>query len=195
MKKFLTIFCATLLLSTQSNATGLFIGADVLHSHTLHKADNSSAILGPQDDDKVQGDDAGYSGNFGVRVDPLFLFVSAEVFYDRLNSSTRGFEQNIVGYKPNINIDERYGAKGNVGLTILPWITPFATYGFARVNYQTDVSTHKDAPLYGVGLLIDLPLDITLKAAYDVQKFDITYQNAESKTYLGVARLGLMYNF
>ena len=195
MKRILTIFCATLLISTQANASGFFIGADSLRNHALHKADNSSLLLGPEDDNKVEQTDGGFGGSLGFRVDPLFLFVSGEVFYDRLNSSSKGFEQIIVGNGPRIEIDERYGAKANVGITILPWITPFVTYGVTRVSYETDVSKWKIAPIYGVGILVDLPLDITLKAAYDIQKFDLPYQNSKSETTLGVARLGLIYNF
>lgn len=197
MKKLLIIFCTTFLISAPALAeTGLFIGVDGLHTNARHEADNSSLLLGPQDGDKTKSDDNGYGANIGVRVDPLFLFVSVEAFYERLNSSARGFDPIVVGSSPNIEIDDRYGAKANLGLTILPWFTPFITYGVARVNYKTDVEDDKTAPIYGVGLLFDLPfLNLSLKAAYDVQKFDIPYQNAESETKLGVAHLGLMYTF
>ena len=197
MKKLLTIFCTTLLISTQSYASGVFIGVDGLRTHASHEADNSSLLLGPQDESKATANNAGYGVNLGVRVDPLMLFVSAEAFYESLNSSSTGFPQNITGSAgPDIEIDDRYGAKANLGITILPWFTPFITYGVASVSYKTDVSDEKTAPLYGVGLMFDLPfLNLSLKAAYDIQKFNIPYQNGESDTTLGVAHLGLVYNF
>ena len=73
-----------------------------------------------------------------------------------------------------------------------------------KVNYQNNVffvnnSVHDSevAPLYGVGVLFDLPLGITLKAAYDYQQFNMRYAESGSKikTRLGVARIGVIYNF
>ena len=44
--------------------------------------------------------------------------------------------------------------------------------------------------------MFDLPFsNLSLKAAYDMQKFIMPYQSGESKTVLGVAHLGLVYNF
>lgn len=198
MKKILSIFCATIFLSTQAQAsTGLFIGVDALQSHAKHEASNSSVISGPSNGDKMKADNTGYGANLGFRFDPLMLYASAEVFYERLNSSSRGFNQNISGIGPNFQMDDRYGAKANLGITILPWLTPFITYGVARVNYNTDSSGNKTAPLYGVGILFDIPLtNFSVKAAYDMQKLNnISYQNGRSDTNLGVAHIGLTYTF
>lgn len=199
MKKFLSIFCTTILLSTQAQAaSGVFIGVDALQSHARHEAENSSLSSGPQDGNKRKANDAGYGANLGVRIDPLFLFLSAEVFYERLNSSAKGFAQNVTSVDgPGFDMDDRYGAKANVGITIFPWLTPFLTYGVASVKYNTDVSNRKTAPLYGVGILFDIPLtNFSIKAAYDVQKLNnIPYQNGHSDTTLGVAHLGMTYTF
>lgn len=186
-------------ISTQAYATsGVFVGVDGLRTHARHEASNSSILLGPQGGSKSKSEDYGYGANLGVRFDPLFLFVSAELFYDRLNSSSKGFPQNLTGTAGHrIDMDERYGAKGNVGLTILPWFTPFVTYGVASVKYQTDISKRETAPLYGVGIMFDIPLTgVSIKAAYDMQKIDnVNYQNGHSDSRLGVAHLGLIYTF
>ena len=197
MKKFLSVFCAMILFSSQSQAaSGLFVGLDVLHSQARNKADNSSTLLGPQDGAKSNANNEGYGANFGVRVDPLFLFASAEVFYERLNSSARGFTQNTSSAGPNVELNDRYGAKANLGITVLPWLTPFVTYGVASVKYGTDVSNRRATPLYGVGILFDIPLtNLSIKAAYDIQKFNAHYQDGQSETQLGVAHLGLTYTF
>lgn len=198
MKKLLTIFCVTFLFATPSYATGMFVGIDGLRTHANHEASNSSLSTGPLDNSKENANDVGYGVNFGVRADPAMLFASAEAFYERLESSTaHGLTQNVAGTAgPNINLDDRYGAKANLGITVLPWFTPFITYGVARASYHTDVSGSKAAPLYGVGLMFDLPAsNLSIKVAYDMQKLDIPYQNGESETSLGVAHLGLVYNF
>ncbi len=197
MKKFTSILCAIILLSSQAQAaSGLFIGVDALHSNSRNESDNSSLISGSQNGDKTQSNNAGYGANLGIRLDPLFLFTSAEIFYERLNSSAQGFQQNTSGTGPNIGINDRYGAKANLGFTVLPWLTPFITYGVASVKYGTDVSNRKTAPLYGVGILFDIPLtNLSVKAAYDIQRFDAHYQNGQSQSQLGVAHLGLTYTF
>ncbi|MBU6140138.1 MAG: hypothetical protein KGP29_01080 [Proteobacteria bacterium] len=197
MKKLTSIFCALILLSSQAQAaSGPFIGIDALHSQARNKADNSSLLSGPQNDAKSNGNNEGYGANLGFRLDPLFLFASAEVFYERLNSSSRGFSQSNAGTGPNVEINDRYGAKANLGFTILPWLTPFLTYGVANVKYGTDVSNRRTAPLYGVGILFDIPLtNFSVKAAYDIQRFDAHYQNGQSQSQLGVARLGVTYVF
>jgi len=197
MKKLLPIVCvATFLSSHAQAASGLFIGVDGLETRSQNQVKNSSVLLGPQDDDIKRSDNAGYGANAGIRFDPAFFYVSAEGFYERLNVTTKGFNSNIIGTGRKIQIDDRYGAKANVGVTILPWLTPFLTYGVASVSYNTDVASRKTAPLYGVGLLFDIPqTNLSIKASYDVQKFDVPYQNAKSKTELGVAHLGLTYTF
>ena len=197
MKKLLTIFCTALLFSTQSYATGTFVGVDLLRTHARHEAENSSLTTGPQNYTKVRESNGGYGVNLGVRTDPAMLFASAEAFYERLNSISNSFAQNntsTVG--PKLKIDDRYGVKANLGVTVLPWLTPFITYGVARVGYETDVSNRKTTSIYGAGLMFDLPFsNLSLKAAYDMQKFIMPYQSGESKTVLGVAHLGLVYNF
>ncbi|MCE3255248.1 MAG: outer membrane protein beta-barrel domain [Rickettsiaceae bacterium] len=197
MKKFLPIFCSVIALSSQSQAaTGVYIGADGLRTHAIHDAKNSSILLGPQDGSRREANNGGYGANAGIRFDPLFFYVAGEVFYDHLNSSSKGFDQNIIGTGPNINMDERFGAKANVGITILPWLTPYVSYGVAKVKYETDVSKYETAPIYGAGILFDLPTtNLSVKASYDIQKFDIPYQNAKSDTKLGVARVGVTYTF
>lgn len=196
MKKFLSIFCTTILLSSQSQAaTGIFIGVDELQAHSKHKAE-SSVASGPQNGNKKQSDDGGYGVNLGFRYDPAMLFASGEVFYERLNSASHGFEQNSAANGPNINMDDRYGAKANLGITILPWLTPFITYGVASVKYDAGSANRKTAPLYGVGIMFDIPLtNFSVKAAYDMQQFHNSYPGGRDETRLGVAHIGLTYTF
>lgn len=192
MKKITSIFCALILLSAQAQAaSGLFVGLDYLHANSVNKSNND---LLPSS--KTTDASSGYGVNAGLRFDPLFFYLSGEVFYENLNSSAKGFNQNSGTNGVNLGLNERYGAKGNVGFTILPWLTPFVTYGVARVKYETDISKWREAPLYGVGIIFDIPLsNFSIKAAYDVQRIKFPYQTAQSKTNLGVAHLGLTYTF
>lgn len=209
MKKFLSIFCATLslsLFSANSHATGFFIGADALFANSQHSAENLSAISGPKNDEKKDADNLSYSANAGFRFDLLNLLASAEIFYDDLQTSSKDFSSTSgqISNGDSIGINNRYGAKLNAGIAIIPKVTTFVTYGLTNVNYTSDVlsqgiSTTKSemTPLYGVGILVDLPLGFSAKASYDYQQFKMRYaiQGSRIKTSLGVGKIGVVYNF
>jgi opacity protein-like surface antigen len=204
MKKFLAIFCSFMAFSAPSQATGVFIGADALYSQARFTTKNISELSGPLNGSVRQGNKINYGANAGIRFDLLNLLASGEVFYDSLQAEAKNFET-AAGEANKINsveIKDRYGAKANLGFAIFPRITPFLTYGFAKVKYSGNagafsVTDSKWSPIYGLGLLLDLPLGVSLKAAYDYQQFSIPYSQSGSKTRtnLGVAKLGVIYNF
>ena len=203
MKKFLPIFFAAFLASNYSYATGLFIGADALYSDVRHHARNSSTTSGPNNNALTKGKQSGYGVNTGARFDLLMLLASGELFYDDLNISSNQFASS-TNSGDRVKVKDRYGLKLNAGFAILPKVTPFLTLGLSNTRYDINGITADSArskneltPLYGVGLLIDLPLGISLKAAYDYQsyRFNSPSNPAKIRTHLGVARLGIVYNF
>ncbi len=186
MKKFITIFLAIFLISDLSYATGAFVGADLLFSDARHKSDTMA-----------KASQESYGFNVGGRFDFLPLLASGELFYDNLNSSSNAFASS----GDVIKLRDRYGAKVNAGFAVLPRVTPFLTLGLSNVNYRINGiasnSRNEFTPLYGVGILFDLPLGISLKAAYDYQQYYFRSPNnpAKVRTDLGVARIGVVYNF
>ena len=207
MKKLFLIFCTTFLFSAPSYATGLFIGGDVLFANAQYKAKNNSSTLGPKNGDIKDADNLNYGINAGVRVDLLSLLVSGEVFYDNLEVSAQNFKSTThrIHTSDNIELKNRYGVKANIGMAILPKITPFVTFGMSKVSYGSNVyssgntlSKSELSPLYGVGVLVDIPLiDISVKASYDYQNLNMNYaeSGAKIRSHLGVAKLGVIYNF
>lgn len=206
MKKLFLIFCTTFLFSAPSYATGFFVGGDVLFANAQYKAKNNSTALGPKNGDIKDADNLNYGINAGFRLDVLSLLVSGEVFYDNLEISAQNFKSttNQINISDNIKLKNRYGVKANIGMAILPKITPFVTFGMSKVSYESNVyssgntlSKTELAPLYGVGILVDLPLDISVKASYDYQNLSMNYAESGSKirSHLGVAKLGVIYNF
>lgn len=206
MKKFLVALSAILLASASSHATGFFVGADALFTNSQFKAKNLSTSSGPKNGSVQDSDQLGYGGNVGFRVDVLNLLASAELFYDDLGTSSRNFESNsnAVSNGDSINIKNRYGVKGNVGFAILPRITPFLTYGLTNVNYSSEVLSNRSSlsrsemtPIYGAGIMFDLPFGVSAKASYDHQQFNMRYAESGSRirTNIGVARLGVVYHF
>ncbi|NBV06874.1 MAG: porin family protein [Proteobacteria bacterium] len=207
MKKLSAIFCTALIFSNAANATGFYVGADALVADANHKAKNISTTSGPKNNDKQGDTKLNYGVNAGFRIDLLNLYGSAELFYDNLQTSARNFQssaEQISSDGSSTELKNRYGAKANLGFAILPRITPFITYGLTNVNYSSNVfssnqsiSKSKLTPLYGAGLILDLPFGVSLKASYDYQQFNIRYAESGSKikTNLGVAKLGVIYNF
>ena len=207
MKRFLACSFVAFLFSSAANATGFYVGVDALSADANHQARNIYSSSGPKNNDKQGDSKFNYGLNAGFRLDLLNLYGSAELFYDNLQTSARNFQSSsgqTSEQGSDIQLSNRYGAKANVGFAILPRITPFLTYGLTNVNYSSNVlSSHQSnsksqmTPLYGVGLLVDLPLGISLKASYDYQQFNMSYaeSGAKIKTGLGVAKLGVIYNF
>ena len=189
-------------MSVSSYATGVFVGADALYVDSVSRSKNSSTTSGSSDHDKVKDNRAAYGFNAGVRLDVLNLLASAELFYDKLNTQSNRFNSpNNNGDRVEFN--DRYGAKLNLGIAIIPRATTFVTVGMAKLKYNVaNVSGNsygksEYTPLYGLGLLIDLPAGISLKIAADYQQLNINANQpgAKIQTYLGTARVGLVYNF
>ncbi len=207
MKKLIaTAFFASLFFTQTSFASGLFIGADAILSESNHIVKNLSPSALTQNKDK-QGDNSFNLGaNAGLRVDLLNFMVSGEVFYDNLQTKAKNFRlsSGSVSDLGNTKINSRYGAKVNFGSAIFPRVTSFLTYGLTNVQYDSsEISTNKSlskdkmTPLYGVGLMVDLPLNLSLKASYDYQRFNMKYASSDAKikTYINTFKLGVIYNF
>ncbi len=206
MKKISLIFAAFLCSANSANATGFYVGADLVSAEASHQAKNTSSASGPQNSSGQNASSNNVGANVGVRFDFLNLLASGELFYDNLQTSTRNFAQNsgAVGEGDDLEIRDRYGVKGNLGFAVLPRVTTFITYGVAKVNYSSNVpsagqtiSKNELTPLYGVGVLVDSIAGVSLKLSYDYQKFDMRYASGASKikTSLGVAKIGAVYNF
>lgn len=206
MKNFRIIFCLASLLSSPSYATGFYAGVDAISSNSRHVAKEYSSSSSPKNTDNKNDNKISYGANLGFRVDFINLMTSAEIFYDDISTSSKNFslKSGASNSSDSIRIENRYGAKANVGLKILPGVAPFLTYGLANVNHSSNVLSNNHmirksemTPLYGVGVLIDLPLSFSLKATYDYQQFNMDYAEPGTKirTNLAVARIGVMYNF
>ncbi len=205
MKKFLYLSGLLCVLSNSANATGIYVGLDALSSNANFTAKNISSVTGPKNNSEKQDSKFNAGINAGVRFDLLTFYASGELFFDNLQSSTQNLSQ-ISGSNSggDITLKNRYGVKGNIGFAILPRVTPFITYGLANVSYSNSVANVNQstsqtelAPLYGVGVLVDLPFNVSVKASYDYQRFNMRYASGASKikTDLGIAKLGVIYNF
>ncbi len=211
MKKFLPILFSLALLAHQAQAANsVFVGVDMLQTTAKHTSAAGPTSVGPSvttytdpDNSSRRSSDLGLGFNAGLRFDPARfhvannLYLSGEVFFEELNSSAKGYDQIVTGAGPKIRIDNRYGARANAGIKVLPHIAPFVSWGLARTQYRFGTTGNYTSPVYGLGVLFDLPKDnLSIKASYDIQKLNgLNYQSGSSDTSLGVAHLGLIYTF
>ncbi len=198
-------FCFSQLAYAES---GLYIGFDALRAQAKHRVRNfTGGDSFPHNSEKRNNTEYNYGVNLGYRIDPLPAVVFAELFYDNLDINSHNFSSNSTEINPSdrIHIKNRYGAKINMGLNFIPGIAPFITYGLVNIRYQNNlqqgdkrVSKTEFSPLYGFGILVDLPItDLALKASYDIQSFTMNYagENANIRSYLSIVKLGLLYKF
>ncbi len=188
------------LMSIPANATGIYVGGDLVQSYAVHQMQDLNSRPS-SNNGKIQDADAvGYGVNAGFRLNLPLLVGFAEMFYDKIGTSSTAFESNS---RDRIEINDRYGAKLNAGFSIFPRTSLFVGYGFANVSYNnlfysTGQSLGKSemAPIYSVGLLVDLLMGISLRASYDHQSLHLRYgDEVRNKTQLGTAKLGVMYSF
>jgi hypothetical protein len=202
MKKFITTCLVAFIISTPSYATGFFVGADALMAHSRQTSNNPNGNSGPTSGIVKEDNNINYGLNAGYRLDCkldcMNLYQSVELFYDNLNvASNRFASPNSISDR--VEIQNRYGAKFNLGFEVTPKIIPFVTLGVSNIAYANsgNGSSVNLEPLYGVGLLMSLNHGVALKLAYDYQSFNIpsAQGGARIRDNLGVARVGLVYNF
>jgi hypothetical protein len=150
MKKFLPILFSLALLAHQAQAANsVFVGVDMLQTTAKHTSAAGPTSVGPSvttytdpDNSSRRSSDLGLGFNAGLRFDPARfhvannLYLSGEVFFEELNSSAKGYDQIVTGAGPKIRIDNRYGARANAGIKVLPHIAPFVSWGLARTQYR-----------------------------------------------------------
>lgn len=203
---FATLFFALISNQAQAIVPNFYVGVDGIFADSNHQIKNLSSSSNNVNKDEKNDEKMNFGVNAGLRFDLLGLYASGEIFYDNLQTQAKNFRlvsgnANDVG---STNIDNRYGAKANVGFGIFPRTTLFLTYGLTNIRYgnnssssNNSLSKDKLTPLYGAGILVDLPLDFSVKASYDYQNFTMKYADSSAKvrTYLSVFKLGLIYNF
>ena len=138
---------------------------------------------GNDDSEMGVGVSLGYKMNSGL------VYVAPEVFYD--------YADNIVVH--------RYGARVNVGYDFTPRFSLFVNAGVANAAYDDrtpaaqssySASDNDVSPIFGLGVIYNLNNEWALKAAYDRQEVDASYDTGGSDEIdLDTVRVGLLFNF
>lgn len=205
MKKIIAIAALTAALASSSafaKTEGNYVGVSFLKS----SATNRFQISGNQDRTWNKFSDT--SNGVGIDYKHAYNFdgayVSPGVFFDQIGSKATD------AYNDNLTISSRYGAKLDLGYDFTDYFSAYFTNGIANTNYQLNVSNYggaladhstasKMVYFYGAGVTSKISKDLSLVAEYNTQTLNIGTLSSgvddHIKSKLGVAKIGLAYNF
>jgi outer membrane autotransporter protein len=222
MKKILII--ATIVSSLIANAAsakdGFYGGVDIIGLHLSAKVQDRGNYLvnnvgALPADPSTSNNGFGLGVNFGFKASVMTrypqFFAAPEIFYDYFNLKVGDYYNAQNGNQGNkSSFRGRLGGKLNLGVNITEAISPYLTFGFARVDYVLEQPTanaseaaSKTAPIYGVGIALRVTENLKFRAEYNRQDFNIKYavhsnnvdQFPISKVSLQAFKLGLVYGF
>ncbi len=216
MKKIhlITTALAAILATVSADAKdGLYVGADAIGVHeqgTLRARGEISDNLLPSNKN-ASSDGFGAGLSVGYKKSFNSIFVAPELFYDYLNVSLADYYRAEVGSIGNkVSFRGRYGAKANVGYNFNEKFAGYLTLGYANVDTYAQQPTRnlsearsKAAALYGFGATYSLTENVTLRAEYNRQDFNLRYtlttDNQDNypvtKVSLQVLKFGAVYSF
>lgn len=178
------------------------IGTRVTNSYKNPFCDENAKYDCQLNNLEAKRDNLGGGINLGAKIRDhnTGIFASLEVFYDHLNNKTRSpwvasrgmdWTHDWSSYVPHdsIKIDNRVGAKINIGFKPLPKIDIFATAGMANVKYRIRMpglyeygvsqnwpnpssyfySGRQNTPIFGGGIAYNINEDWDLRLLYERQ--------------------------
>lgn len=201
MKKFIAISTVAVSLMASSafaKTEGNYVGIDFLKTSTTDRyqthGSKSSTYQAFSNTSNGVGINYKHAMNFNQ------VFVAPGAFIDRLGAESKDASGRTV------TTNSRYGAKLDLGYDLTENFSAYFTNGVADVNYRINTasaggraSTSKMGYFYGAGLTTKIAQDLSLALEYNTQTLNLATPALASadhaKSRIGVAKLGLLYNF
>lgn len=191
-----------------------YIGVDGVISRVEHRYTSgpNSPFSQPQTQ-KVENDGLGFGLNAGYKINKGKFFIAPEAFYEKLYNSNPDFYRSSAQQGDKIRINERVGAKLNLGYDFTEKFSAFVNYGFASVNYRQQFGSvnrfydsRKNGDVYGLGISYKITDNLAMRLVYDVQQIKTNYdiggdtfsgQNGDQKDSIKIkaTKIGVVYNF
>ena len=166
---------------------------------------------------------AGLNYKYAMNFDRFF--VAPGIFFEKHSSnSTQRIEPkynngNTTGNRLRVN--DRFGARVDLGYDLTKNISPYVAVGYAGVSYRSNFAsvdgvldsnffqTKKGtafSPIYGIGLNVDVTENISLNTEYNIQHFiakvtvhpeafDEAYERNTLRAKLEAFKIGASYRF
>ncbi len=200
MKKFMAIAAVSAVLITSSafaKTEGNYLGIDFLKTSSSNRYQQyGSKSTYPTFDNNSNG--VGINYKYAKNFDQIF--VAPGVFFDRIGAESKDQSARTL------TTNSRYGAKLDLGYDLNDSFALYFTNGVANVNYEVNAavaggrgSSSKMGYFYGGGAMAKISNDLSLTVEYNTQTLNIPVNALASadhiKSTLGVAKIGLAYNF
>ncbi len=211
------LFIFTALISTQINSEALakenfygvegnlYVGVDYLSSRVEHTYNNNGTGYVSPDGGRSENDNSGIGLNTGYKFKKNNIFISPEIFYEKLSAKTKDFHRNNLFNGDNsLKINDRYGARFALGYDLSEKFSTFVSYGVARtqseITFVNVNSQHRDrhnSSVYGLGASYNINKNLSAKVSYDQQWLKINYDTYGEKDRIKIKtfKIGLVYNF
>ena len=141
-------------------------------------------------------------------LEPLIpVFIAPSIFYDKLGIEAKDF------LDQNLTINDRYGAKIDIGLDIFENVAIYGGAGAAMTSYEIDwnlmtgnkKSGRKLGLVYGGGIAYTIKKHLVLsleysgeKVDFDTEKYFVSVEQGtinKLKTRLNIVKFGVAYRF
>jgi outer membrane autotransporter protein len=209
MKKLFVISSViAALAATSANAKdGAYVGFDVLASNVKNKYQDRTDHTNSSNGSKIDHDALGFGLNAGYKMGVGGnVFVAPEVFFDYLaNSSKTALRGQYEGSNNDrFRVNNRYGAKLNLGYDFTKEFSASVNVGLANTQYTYDVGSFglsrgssELGAVYGLGTAYNINDNWSLRFGLDRQKLNVrgVFEGERYKVTIHTARLGLAYNF
>lgn len=192
-------FCSSAFAKTEGGSVGISLHRASVEHNYYDGVNGVSANYVPTFGSSKTGVgvDYKYAINFGNNV-----FVAPGVFYERIGTKTNDTGANSA--TDTVSINNRYGAKLDIGYDLKDDLAVYFTNGMAHTDYKTSfnasgsTSGGETSYFYGVGLSTVLNANYSLGVEYNTQKVKFrsgvnSTQNVA--TQLDLYKLVLSYKF
>ena len=204
MKKLITVSSVLAMLAASSayaKTEGDYFGVELLRSKSDSQYKSNGTVLTAPGkfSDSATGYGINYKHAFNVGND---IFIAPGVFFDKIG--TMAIDK--AGKGEPVSINNRYGAKLDIGYDINDQFAVYFTNGFTKVRYLVDWSGANAGAkrgvttfvyFYGIGGAYHATKNITFNIEYNTQHISLASptEGTNARTKLDVAKIGIAYSF
>lgn len=201
MKKLIlitTLVSSLLSAPALAKTEGNQVGIDIIRTSAQHRYANNSTVAANYR--KFDDSSYGFGANYKYAVNFHDFFIAPGAFYESLGTKAKDQDNDTV------SVNNRYGAKLDVGYDITDNFAAYVTGGYGSVGYKVDwksanskKSGREAGIFYGAGLAYNATKNVVLNLEYNIQSVDLKTPNLgginKAKTDLGILKLGAAYRF
>ena len=201
MKKTLITTSLIALLSTSSalaKTSGNYFGIDLNRSSSNHQYSRDN--INSSNYKEFSDSSIGFGLNYKYAFNFDKIFIAPGIFFDQIKTKAQDRDSDSV------SINNRYGAKLDIGYDITDEVAIYFTSGLSSTSYRVDwksINQSKSSSnlsyFLGMGAAYNVTKNLTLNLEYNFQQLNLETPDIGGinnvKTNLGMAKIGIAYHF